>query len=90
LLAVAAIYDGASRGAAAEIGGVTLQSVRDWVLRFNEVGPDGLIDRKAPGPASKLNDDQRHALKRNRRARPDPSGARRRALAALRSCALAA
>src|SRR5215204_7300566 len=25
-------------------------------------GPEGLIDRKAPGPASKLNEDQRRAL----------------------------
>jgi hypothetical protein len=30
---------------------VTLQIVRDWVLKFNADGPDGLIDRKAPGPA---------------------------------------
>ncbi len=35
LLALAAIYDGASRTEAAKIGGVTLQIVRDWVLRFN-------------------------------------------------------
>ena len=62
LLALAAIYDGGSRTDAARIGGVTLQIVRDWVLRFNALGPEGLIDRKAPGPASKLNDDQRRAL----------------------------
>ncbi len=37
LLALAAIYDGASRTQAAEIGGVTLQVVRDWVLRLNSV-----------------------------------------------------
>jgi hypothetical protein len=49
LLALAAIYDGATRTAAARIGGVTLQIVRDWVLKFNAHGPDGLIDRKAPG-----------------------------------------
>jgi hypothetical protein len=35
LLALAAIYDGATRSEAAKIGGVTLQIVRDWVLRFN-------------------------------------------------------
>jgi hypothetical protein len=50
LLALAAIYDGATRAAAAEIGGVTRQIVRDWVLRFNASGPHGLVDRKAPGP----------------------------------------
>ena len=41
LLAVAAIYDGASRTEAAQIGCVTLQIVRDWVLRFNATVPPG-------------------------------------------------
>jgi transposase len=62
LLALAAIYDGASRTQAATIGGVTLQIVRDWVLRFNAHGPAGLIDRKAPGQPSRLNDRHRAAL----------------------------
>jgi transposase len=63
LLALAAVYDGSSRSEAARIGDVSLQTVRDWALRFNEQGPDGLIDGKAPGPSSKLNDEQRRALK---------------------------
>lgn len=50
LLALAEIYDGGSRTAAARIGGVGLQIVRDWVVRFNERGPDGMLDGKAPGP----------------------------------------
>src|ERR1700731_2415028 len=54
LLALAAIYDGATRTEAARIGGVTLQIVRDWVVKFNSHGPDGLIDRKAPGQSSVL------------------------------------
>ena len=62
LLALAAIYDGATRTAAAEIGGVTVQIVRDWVIKFNAVGPDGLIDRKAPGQRPRLNDAHRSAL----------------------------
>ena len=33
LLALAEIYDGGSRSDAARIGGVTLQSIRDWVLK---------------------------------------------------------
>jgi hypothetical protein len=45
LLAMAAIYDGASRTEAARISGVTLQIVRDWVMEFNARGPGGLIDR---------------------------------------------
>ena len=62
LLALAAIYDGASRTEAAKIGGVTLQIVRDWVVKFNALGPHGLIDRKAPGQPSKLGDSHRAAL----------------------------
>lgn len=62
LLALAEIYDGGSRTAAARIGGVGLQIVRDWVVRFNERGPDGLLDGKAPGKRPLLNDAQRCAL----------------------------
>jgi transposase len=62
LLALAAIYDGATRSEAAKIGGVSLQIVRDWVLRFNAHGPDGLIDRKAPGQALRLKAEHRAAL----------------------------
>src|SRR5918997_891807 len=49
LLALAAIYDGSSRTEAAQIGSVTLQIVRDWVLRFNTKGPEGLLTGRAPG-----------------------------------------
>jgi len=62
LLALASIYDGASRAEAAQIGGVTRQIVRDWVVRFNALGPEGLIDRKPPGLPSRLNDTRRAAL----------------------------
>ena len=62
LLALAEIYDGGSRTAAARIGGVGLQIVRDWVVRFNARGPAGLLDGKAPGPRSRLDDVQRRAL----------------------------
>jgi len=62
LLALASIYDGGSRRSAAKLGGVGLQIVRDWVLRFNAHGPDGLSSRKAPGQAPKLNAVQRQAL----------------------------
>lgn len=62
LLALAEIYAGGSRTAAARIGGVGLQIVRDWVVRFNARGPDGLLDGKAPGKPPRLNDAQRRAL----------------------------
>ena len=62
LLALAAIYDGATRTEAAAIGGVTLQIVRDWVVKLNAHGPDGLIDRKGGGTRSILSDVHRQAL----------------------------
>jgi putative transposase len=64
LLALAAIYEGATRSEAARIGGVGLQIIRDWVLRFNAGGPDGLLDGKSPGQPRKLNDVQRQAVAR--------------------------
>ena len=62
LLALAEIYDGKCRSDAACLAGVGLQIIRDWVLRFNAEGPDGLIARKAPRPRRKLSDEQRAAL----------------------------
>ncbi len=62
LLSLAEIYEDGSRGDAARVGGVGLQTVRDWVLRFNAGGPEGLIDPKPPGKAPKLNEAQRQAL----------------------------
>jgi len=73
LLALAEIYDGGSRGDAARIGGVGLQTIRDWVLRFNARGPDGFIDGKAPGRAPKLNDAQRQELARMVESGPIPA-----------------
>lgn len=73
LLALAAIYDGATRTQAAELGGVTLQIVRDWVVRFNAEGPDGLVNRKAPGQPSKLGDRQRAALVQMLESGPIPA-----------------
>ena len=62
LVALAEIYDGGSRGDAARIGGVGLQTVRDWVLRFNAGGPEALIDPKTAGRKRKLNEARRRAL----------------------------
>ena len=62
LLALAALDEGATWTEAARIGGVTLQIVRDWVVKFNAAGPGGLVDRKAPGQPSRLNDTHRAAL----------------------------
>jgi len=73
LLALAAIYDGATRTEAARIGGVTLQIIRDWVMRFNARGAAGLLDGKSPGQPSKLNDVQRQAIVRMIETGPIPA-----------------
>lgn len=73
LLALALIYDGGNRTKAAEAGGVTLQVVRDWVLRFNAAGADGLVDRKAPGQPSRLGRAERAGLAAVVESGPDPA-----------------
>ncbi|MGH6665233.1 MAG: helix-turn-helix domain-containing protein [Pseudolabrys sp.] len=92
LLALAAIYDGGSRTEAAKIGGVGLQTVRDWVLAFNTEGPPGLVNGKAPGNAALLTQAHRQALleivESGPIQRPDPGGSRRRALAVDRPGAM--
>lgn len=54
LLALAAVLDGASRADAAKAGGMDRQTLRDWVIRFNEKGPDGLVNTPSPGVPPKL------------------------------------
>ena len=73
LLALVTIYDGGARADAARLGGVGLQTIRDWVLRFNAKGPDGLIDGESTGRPSKLNDEQRRALVAMVEAGPIPA-----------------
>jgi transposase len=89
LLALAAIYDGATRTEAAKVGGVGVQIVRDWVMKFNALGPDGLFDRKAPGQPSRLKDEHRRALACRDRKRVDPCYSRRCPLAHRRSLPVA-
>ena len=46
--------------------------IRDWVLRFNEGGPDALATRKAPGKTPILTEDQRVRLAAAVEAGPRP------------------
>ena len=62
LLSLAAVRDGMNRGEAARIGGMDRQTLRDWVHRFNQEGPDGLLDHKAKGGVSRLSPGQRAEL----------------------------
>jgi hypothetical protein len=55
LRALAAVYEGATRTEVSEIGGMTLQIIRDWVPKFNLHGPEGRIGRDAPGSTPRLN-----------------------------------
>ncbi len=73
LLALSAIYDGATRTEAARIGGITLQIVRDWVVKFNAHGPESLIDRKPPGQPPRLTGAHRAALMARLDEGPIPS-----------------
>jgi transposase len=63
LLALAAIRDGMSREAAARIGGMDRQTLRDWVHAFNKDGAEGLLNSKAPGRPSKLSPAQKAEIK---------------------------
>ncbi len=58
LLSLAAVRDGMDRGAAAKIGGMDRQTLRDWVHRFNASGPEGLIDNWTEGPKPRLSPEQ--------------------------------
>ena len=72
LLSIAAIYDGMSRADAARVGGMDRQTLRDWVYRFNEAGPAGLLDHKAPGASPKLTAPQLEELAAVVETGPDP------------------
>ena len=73
LLAIAAILDGASREEAARIGGMDRQTLRDWVIRFNEQGSDGLINVASPGAPPKLDREHRAFLSRMVEEGPIPA-----------------
>src|SRR3954452_13383327 len=71
LLSLAAVLDGMSRTAAARIGGMDRQTLRDWVHRFNERGLDGLKDAWSKGNPSRLSPDQQIELARLVETGPD-------------------
>lgn len=74
LLAIAAVYDGASREDAARLAGMGRQILRDWVERFNDGGPAALIDRAAPGNPRRLTPQQDCDLARIVEAGPASEG----------------
>jgi transposase len=72
LLALANALDGMARGQAARQAGMDRQTLRDWVVRFNAEGMDGLRDRPKSGRPVWLDDGQLAALKALVLRGPDP------------------
>ncbi len=62
MLALALVLEGADRATAAATCGMDRQTLRDWVHRFNQEGPAGLIDRKSPGAPAKVSAEQKAEL----------------------------
>lgn len=73
LLSLAAVLDGMSRDEAARIGGMDRQTLRDWVHRFNEFGPDGLRDVRNGGARERLSAEQKANLAQIVETGPDPA-----------------
>ena len=71
LLSLAAVLDGMSREDAARIGGMDRQTLRDWVHRFNQAGPEGLLDAWTSGPTPPLSPDRRSEFAALVEAGPD-------------------
>lgn len=74
VLAIAAVYEGLSREDAARLGGMDRQTLRDWVHRFNDEGPEGLVNRPAPGNERRLTPAQEVELARWLEAGPASVG----------------
>ncbi len=73
LLAIAMVLDGSSREDAARQAGMDRQTLRDWVHRYNDLGADGLVSRRAPGRARKLTAEQMQEFRALAVAGPDPA-----------------
>ena len=63
MLAIANALDGVSRALSARLAGMDRQALRDWVIRYNEAGLDGLHDRWGPGRPPAVPDGELAAVK---------------------------
>ena len=72
LLAVANALHGRSRGQAARLAGMDRETLRDWVIRFNAEGVEGLRDRPKSGRPSWLDEGQLATFKALVLRGPDP------------------
>ena len=72
LLSLAAVRDGMDRAAAAKIGGMDRQTLRDWdFIASTFPGPEGLIDNRTEGPKPRLSEEQLAQFARIVEAGPD-------------------
>ena len=69
-IALANALEGMSRARAAEQAGMDRQTLRDWVIRFNQAGVEGWSDRARNGRPSFLTDGRLATLQRLGVARP--------------------
>ena len=60
-------------GRSALVGGMDRQTLRDWVIRFNSRGPEGLINMPSPGAPSKLDVEHKAFLARIVEEGPTPA-----------------
>jgi len=72
ILAIANALDGMSREDAAQSAGMDRQTLRDWVIRYNEHGLDGLADLPREGRPPTLDAKQKAELVRIVLAGPEP------------------
>jgi transposase len=75
LIALANALDGMSRERAAKQAGMDRQTLRDWVIRFNAAGVEGLGDRPRSGRPPFLGEGQMAAFKALVLRGPDPERA---------------
>src|SRR5918998_4289625 len=71
LLSLAAVLDGMNRTEASRMGGMDRQTLRDWVHRFNECGPEGLKDPWSKATPPRLSPEQQAELVRLVETGPD-------------------
>jgi len=72
ILGIANALAGMSREEAAQSAGMDRQTLRDWVIRYNEHGLDGLADLPRDGRPPKLDAGEKAELIRIVLAGPDP------------------
>ena len=62
--AAASVVIASANWVAAQAGGMERQTLRDWVIRFNDAGPEGLSNKSSPGAPGKLTSKHKEFLAR--------------------------